>query len=328
MTSGSKGLHLYAGLDGKRTYEEVRDYAKGIAEELQAEHPKLMLSQMTKARRSGKVFLDWSQNTGAKTTISPYSMRGGSSPWSRRRGPGRRSRQGPTTRWPSSTCASRRSSSGSRTRATCSRSAPEADRMGVASTRSGSGHARARVAPRRPPAHSGLADQQARDRGRRKAAQRAPARRTSETRTPLAARDERPGRRCPHELVTRTDAIGLQFEVTSLMEQRLAAPTSSSRADALGPSVGRLAGRCSWSFNSTGGAQGARTPEDARRGRGRDPAGIERPPLPDTADRWCSSSEGHHVQVARRRWSNVRCTCSVSAAPPHLVEGRTQHPEA
>ena len=76
VTSGSKGLHLYAGLDRKRTYEEVRDYAKEIAEELQAEHPKLVLSQMTKARRSGKVFLDWSQNTGAKTTISPYSMRG------------------------------------------------------------------------------------------------------------------------------------------------------------------------------------------------------------------------------------------------------------
>ncbi len=76
VTSGSKGLHLYAGLDRKRTYEEVRDYAKGIAEELQAEHPKLVLSQMTKARRSGKVFLDWSQNTGAKTTISPYSLRG------------------------------------------------------------------------------------------------------------------------------------------------------------------------------------------------------------------------------------------------------------
>jgi bifunctional non-homologous end joining protein LigD len=76
VTSGSKGLHLYAGLDRKRTYEEVRDYAKGIAEELQAESPKLVLSQMTKARRSGKVFLDWSQNTGAKTTIAPYSLRG------------------------------------------------------------------------------------------------------------------------------------------------------------------------------------------------------------------------------------------------------------
>ena len=83
VTSGSKGLHLYAGLPStgsghvqRRTSDEVRDYAKGIAEELQAAHPKLVLSQMTKARRSGKVFLDWSQNTGSKTTIAPYSMRG------------------------------------------------------------------------------------------------------------------------------------------------------------------------------------------------------------------------------------------------------------
>ena len=36
---------------------------------------------MTKARRSGKVFLDWSQNSGSKTTISPYSLRGREQPW-------------------------------------------------------------------------------------------------------------------------------------------------------------------------------------------------------------------------------------------------------
>ena len=83
VTSGSKGLHLYAGLPAtgsgqarRRNSDDVRDYAKEIAEELQAEHPALVVSQMTKARRSGKVFLDWSQNTGAKTTISPYSLRG------------------------------------------------------------------------------------------------------------------------------------------------------------------------------------------------------------------------------------------------------------
>jgi bifunctional non-homologous end joining protein LigD len=80
VTSGSKGLHLYAGLDAKRTHEEVRDYAKAIAEELESDQPKLVVSQMTKARRGGKVFLDWSQNTGAKTTISPYSMRGREQP--------------------------------------------------------------------------------------------------------------------------------------------------------------------------------------------------------------------------------------------------------
>ncbi len=76
VTSGSKGLHLYADLPGRKNADEVRDRVHRIAEELEQEHPKLMLSQMTKARRSGKVFLDWSQNTGAKTTISPYSLRG------------------------------------------------------------------------------------------------------------------------------------------------------------------------------------------------------------------------------------------------------------
>ncbi len=81
VTSGSKGLHLYAGLDGRRTHEEVRDYAKQVAEELGSEHPGLVVAQMTKARRGGKVFLDWSQNTGAKTTISPYSLRGREQPF-------------------------------------------------------------------------------------------------------------------------------------------------------------------------------------------------------------------------------------------------------
>jgi bifunctional non-homologous end joining protein LigD len=83
VTSGSKGLHLYAALPATgsgrapaRTHEEVRDYAKAIAEELEAARPTLVVSQMTKARRGGKVFLDWSQNTGSKTTISPYSLRG------------------------------------------------------------------------------------------------------------------------------------------------------------------------------------------------------------------------------------------------------------
>jgi bifunctional non-homologous end joining protein LigD len=40
------------------------------------EHPDLVTSVMTKAKRPGKVFLDWSQNSGSKTTISPYSLRG------------------------------------------------------------------------------------------------------------------------------------------------------------------------------------------------------------------------------------------------------------
>jgi bifunctional non-homologous end joining protein LigD len=76
VTSGSKGLHLYAALPGKLNSEETTGLAKEVAEELQKEHPKLVTATMTKARRSGKVFLDWSQNAGSKTTISPYSLRG------------------------------------------------------------------------------------------------------------------------------------------------------------------------------------------------------------------------------------------------------------
>jgi bifunctional non-homologous end joining protein LigD len=76
VTSGSKGLHLYAHLSRRQDSDKTSETAKTIAEELQAEHPKQVTATMTKAKRSGKVFLDWSQNAGSKTTVSPYSMRG------------------------------------------------------------------------------------------------------------------------------------------------------------------------------------------------------------------------------------------------------------
>lgn len=74
VTSGSKGLHLYAAVSGD--FDSTSAVAKEMAEELQGENPHLVTAQMTKAKRPGKVFLDWSQNAGAKTTISPYSLRG------------------------------------------------------------------------------------------------------------------------------------------------------------------------------------------------------------------------------------------------------------
>jgi len=76
VTSGSKGLHLYADLPERLPSEESTALAKEVAEELQREHPALVTATMTKSRRAGKVFLDWSQNAGSKTTISPYSLRG------------------------------------------------------------------------------------------------------------------------------------------------------------------------------------------------------------------------------------------------------------
>jgi bifunctional non-homologous end joining protein LigD len=79
VTSGSKGLHLYAALPqgrGALDSDGTTALAKEVAEELQAAHPQLVTAAMTKAKRPGKVFLDWSQNSGSKTTISPYSLRG------------------------------------------------------------------------------------------------------------------------------------------------------------------------------------------------------------------------------------------------------------
>ncbi len=76
VTSGSKGLHIYAALPKRVDSDESSALARELAEELQGEHPKLVTATMTKAKRSGKVFLDWSQNAGSKTTVSPYSLRG------------------------------------------------------------------------------------------------------------------------------------------------------------------------------------------------------------------------------------------------------------
>jgi bifunctional non-homologous end joining protein LigD len=81
VLSGSKGLHLYADLAQRLAPEESTALARTIAEELQAEHPRLVTATMAKAKRGGKVFIDWSQNAGSKTTVAPYSLRGKERPY-------------------------------------------------------------------------------------------------------------------------------------------------------------------------------------------------------------------------------------------------------
>jgi bifunctional non-homologous end joining protein LigD len=76
VTSGSKGIHLYARLDGSQTSQQASDLAREIARTLESSEPDLVTSQMKKSLREGKVFVDWSQNNGNKTTVAPYSMRG------------------------------------------------------------------------------------------------------------------------------------------------------------------------------------------------------------------------------------------------------------
>lgn len=85
VTSGSKGMQIYAALDADAatamTSEQVREGAKELAQQLTRELPDLVVWKMTKSMRPGKVLLDWSQNTAAKTTIAPYSLRGREQPF-------------------------------------------------------------------------------------------------------------------------------------------------------------------------------------------------------------------------------------------------------
>jgi bifunctional non-homologous end joining protein LigD len=75
-TSGSKGLQLYVPLNTPTTtYEKTKAFAHALAELLEREHPKEVVSRMSKSLRKGKVLIDWSQNDEHKTTINVYSLR-------------------------------------------------------------------------------------------------------------------------------------------------------------------------------------------------------------------------------------------------------------
>ena len=74
-TSGSKGMQIYVPLNTKTSYDETKPFAHALARLLETEHPELVVSDMKKAIRTNKIFVDWSQNDEHKTTISVYSLR-------------------------------------------------------------------------------------------------------------------------------------------------------------------------------------------------------------------------------------------------------------
>ncbi|WP_328811919.1 ATP-dependent DNA ligase [Rhodococcus sp. NBC_00297] len=76
LTSGSKGIHLYVPLEKPVSSSGASTVAKRVATLLEEKMPDLVTASMSKALRPGKIFLDWSQNNGKKTTIAPYSLRG------------------------------------------------------------------------------------------------------------------------------------------------------------------------------------------------------------------------------------------------------------
>ncbi len=79
-SSGSKGLQLYASVEPAPD-RRTSGYAHDLARRLEKSHPRLVVSQMRKDLRGGKVFVDWSQNNAAKTTVAPYALRARPEPW-------------------------------------------------------------------------------------------------------------------------------------------------------------------------------------------------------------------------------------------------------
>ncbi len=74
-TSGSKGMQVYVPLNTPTTYAVTKPFAMGVAQVLERRMPELVVSEMRKDRRPGKVFIDWSQNDEHKTTVCVYSLR-------------------------------------------------------------------------------------------------------------------------------------------------------------------------------------------------------------------------------------------------------------
>ncbi|MGA7396059.1 MAG: non-homologous end-joining DNA ligase [Solirubrobacterales bacterium] len=79
-TSGSKGMQVYIPLNSGASYPVTKKFAHMIARALESEMSSLVLSRMNRGLREGKVFVDWSQNSQHKTTVSVYSMRARSTP--------------------------------------------------------------------------------------------------------------------------------------------------------------------------------------------------------------------------------------------------------
>ncbi len=74
-TSGSKGMQVYVPLNTAVTYEKTKAFALAVAKALESQFPDLVVSNMLKKLRKGKILLDWSQNDDHKTTVCVYSLR-------------------------------------------------------------------------------------------------------------------------------------------------------------------------------------------------------------------------------------------------------------
>jgi bifunctional non-homologous end joining protein LigD len=79
-TSGGKGFHLYAPLNGTATFDQTKSFAHSVAQTLEKDDPKRVTASMSKSDRPKRIFIDWSQNDRHKTTVCVYSIRARETP--------------------------------------------------------------------------------------------------------------------------------------------------------------------------------------------------------------------------------------------------------
>jgi bifunctional non-homologous end joining protein LigD len=75
MTTGSKGFHIAAPIIPEHSFEKIRAFTRHIAQELAAEYPKDFTVEIRKAKRKGRVFIDYLRNSFGQTSVAPYSLR-------------------------------------------------------------------------------------------------------------------------------------------------------------------------------------------------------------------------------------------------------------
>ncbi len=80
LVTGGKGIHVVAPLDASQNWETVKGFARGVATKLAESEPDRFVATMSKAKRKGRIFIDWLRNERGATAIAPYSPRAKAEP--------------------------------------------------------------------------------------------------------------------------------------------------------------------------------------------------------------------------------------------------------
>src|SRR5690606_25573929 len=75
LVTGGKGVHVIAPLARRAEWPQVKAFARGFAQMVASDEPQRYVAQASKAKRKGRIFVDWLRNERGSTAISPYSTR-------------------------------------------------------------------------------------------------------------------------------------------------------------------------------------------------------------------------------------------------------------